>query len=118
MLHRVVSMLIAMVLMLFSASVALACSECHSDTAHCLVSLGNQAEEAVSADLEVVSSLDLDEIASKVESVVEHTERHSNHRIVEADGAAGVWPDSQILARHLLDQDHGLRSGRFSGATA
>jgi hypothetical protein len=60
MFDRVVAVLVAVVLLLFSASAALACSGCHRDSAQCLATLDAQAEEVISTDLEVLSSLDLE----------------------------------------------------------
>ena len=57
MLDRVVAALVAVVLLLFSVSSALACGECDRGTAQCLVSLELQAGEVLSTDLEVVTSL-------------------------------------------------------------
>jgi len=116
MFDRVVAALVAVMLLLFSASAALACGECHYDTAQCLASLELQAEEVLCIDLEVVSSLahDCD--------MVQTTNREIEEAY-SASGAAGVKAtaascDNQQHGdlRYLRLDGHEIRTGRSMGA--
>lgn len=101
---RVVAALVAMVLLMFSVSAALASGECHHDTAQCLAALDVQAEEVLSADLEVVSSLGLEYIR---EAEPRDTQNDTNaianvhDQEATASGAAGVYSS---LTLDLCDQ--------------
>jgi len=111
MLDRVAAALVLMVLLLFSATAALACSECHHDTAQCLVSLELQAEEVLNTDLDIVASLgseyDWAENASECSTV-------ENEYLISEEGidhseivprAAGVSMD--LESTHDLVMDSG-----------
>jgi hypothetical protein len=131
MFDRVVAALVAVMLLLLSASAALASGECHYDTAQCLASLELQAEEVLCTDLEVVSSLDLSE-TYQVEVEPCATDYvmvlPTNRQIEEtysASGAAGVKATAASCDnrqyesnRHPAIDGANIRSGRFSGATA
>jgi hypothetical protein len=99
MLDRVVGVLVAVVLLLFSAASALACSECHCDTARCLATLDAQAEEVITTDLEaLISSLDLErEVVENASQCSYWTTIPDNAKALEyqASGAAGVDMDSR-----------------------
>jgi len=129
MFDRVVAALVAVMLLLFSASAALACGECHYDTAQCLASLELQAEEVLCIDLEVVSSLDLNE-THQVEvdprahdcDMVQTTNREIEEAY-SASGAAGVKATAASCdnrqhgdLRYLRLDGHEIRTGRSMGA--
>lgn len=78
MFDRVVAALITVVLMLFSASAALACRECSCETVQCLASLELQAEEVLSTDLEAVSNIDLNEQVENENAVAYNLSRAQN----------------------------------------
>jgi len=105
-------------LLLFSASAALACSECSCESGHCLVSLEYQTGEVLCADLEAVSDLDLD---AKAEPFYANAMNNAAIRSMGASGAAGVLGGiAEILRNDLAcrsDTSAALRpGGRFLGA--
>jgi len=118
MFDRVVAALIAVMLVLFSASAALACVGCDSGAAQCLVSLELQAEEVVSTDLEVFASIDVESyvenaIVMNDQAITANTDRYDT---TESSGASGVQQGTTPTAHD--SESTTIRSGRFTGAPA
>jgi hypothetical protein len=126
---RVVAALVAVVLLLFSAASALACSECSDGTVQCLVSLELQAEEVLSTDLEPAiqdgaqyrgAEYDANDQRTLWKVLVQEAEALAT----EATGASGVQSVSRsAISDNDLDDtsdriEATARTGRFTGATS
>jgi hypothetical protein len=126
---RVVAALVAVVLLLFSAASALACSECADGTVQCLVNLELQAEEVLSTDLEPAIQDGVVIVAPGIYAndhriICEVLAQEAEALVTEATGASGVQTASRsAISDNDLDDtsdriEATARTGRFTGATA
>lgn len=128
MFDRVVAALVAVVLMLFSATAALACSECADGSVRCLVSLELQAEEVLNTDLEAVIQ-DGAEYTGAVRYAIDLNDQYEAlaqeaEAPYMASGAAGVTDSltngesnhSLVLTTNAIEAT--ARSGRSIGVGA